>query len=125
MDIRVLTLCDGAYNYNGKLTIVGTSDNLKVLRVPCIASVGLAIKLVFPASEFGKKNVEITFKRSSDGQQVLPPLQFQTSIESKGQEGYIVLAANINGLNIQETGKHVVEVNVDGNVVILPFLVIQ
>ena len=125
MDIRVFTLCDGAYNYNSKLTVVGTVDNLKVAKIPCIANVGLAIKVVFPLSEFGEKSVEIVFKNLFNGQQVLPPLQFQTTIKSEGPESALVIAANLNGLDIKTLGKYVVELNVNGSVYPLPFNVVQ
>ena len=82
MDIRVFTLCDGAYNYNGKLTIVGTVDHIKVSKVPAIASIGLALKVTNIAGGGEKKRITIIFKTAT-GENMAPEIVFEA--ETKEQ----------------------------------------
>ena len=125
MTTNIFTLCDGAYNYNGKLTIVGTTDNIKVPTIPFVAGIGLALKISFTPQESGKKNVSILFQ-DNNGQQILPELQMQSDVKSKDNiGGKLVIAGNIQGLNIQTLGSYKCIVKVDNVRIELPFNVIK
>lgn len=125
MTVNLFTLCDGAYNYNGKLTIVGTIDNLKVPTIPFVAGIGIALKLSFSPQENGKKNISILFV-DCNGQQILPEVQMQSDVKSKdGIGGKIVVAGNIQGLNIQTLGAYKCIVKIDETILELPFNVIR
>lgn len=113
----MFTLCDGAYNYNGKLTIVGTVDYIKVPKVPTVGSIGLAVKLVNDVPQVGKKLITINFKDSS-GENMAPEITFDAEIKDK-----IVIAGNLNGLNIKDIGDCRVELKVCDQTFILPFKV--
>ena len=103
MEIRLFTLCDGAYNYNGKLTVVGTIDNIKVQRFPCSISIGVALKLVFAPNEVGDKHIVLDFI-NSDNISILPPFDFQGDVKIQDGEGKIAIAGNINGVPIEREG---------------------
>ena len=122
MIIRIFTLCDGAYNYNGKLTIVGTVDNIKVPRVPVKAAVGIAVKIDFAPHENGDKTIVLHFK---DDRQtlILPEMKVQAKAEKKGETMSLVIAGNINGLDIKEEGSYVVDMMVNNEKFTLPFKV--
>lgn len=125
MITNVFTLCDGAYNYNGKLTIVGTTDNIKVPTIPFIAGVGLALKVSFTPQESGKKTVSIQFK-DNNNQMIMPEVKMQSEVKSKdGVGGKIVIAGNIQGLNIQSLGAYKCVVMIDESIIELPFNVIK
>ena len=47
MDLDIFTLCDGAYNYNGKLTLVGTYDQIVINNIPQTFRSSLAVKIKF------------------------------------------------------------------------------
>lgn len=125
MTTNIFTLCDGAYNYNGKLTIVGTTDNIKVPTIPFVAGVGLALKVSFTPQENGKKNVSILFQHNN-GQLIMPEVKLQSEVKSKdGVGGKIVIAGNIQGLNIQSLGAYQCIIKIDESVIELPFNVIK
>ena len=124
MIVRIFTLCDGAYNYNGKLTIVGTVDNIKVSKIPEKASVGIAAKIEFAPNEFGDKNIIIRFKDSQQNL-ILPELKVQAQAEKKSDTMSLVIAGNINGLDIKEEGNYFVEMMVNNDSFILPFKVVR
>lgn len=126
MDIRLFTLCDGAYNYNGKLTIVGTTDNIKVPHFPATVSFGIAVKVSFPPQEYGTKNISLRIIDDS-GVDVLPELLLPPSdAKSKnGEEARLVLAGNMQSVNFVKEGEYCVLLNVSGQEVKLPFRVIK
>lgn len=124
MIVRIFTLCDGAYNYNGKLTIVGTVDNIKVQKVPEKASVGLAAKIEFPPQESGDKQIVFRFKDSNNNL-IVPELNVQTKTEKRGETMSLVIAGNVSGLDIKDIGNYTVEMSVNDVVVTLPFKVVK
>ena len=119
MDIRVFTLCDGAYNYNGKLTIVGTVDHIKVLKVPTLASVALAIKIANVGGNSLKQKITINFKTAA-GEKMVPEIVFEADTKEQ-----LVIAGNIDGLNIKELGDCSVELKVGAELFTLPFKVVK
>ncbi|MBP5540241.1 MAG: hypothetical protein J6X88_01200 [Bacteroidales bacterium] len=119
MEVRVFTLCDGAYNYNGKLTIVGTIDNIKVPKTPVITSVGLAIKIALTANESGKKKINIYFK-TKDGELMAPEITFDAEIKDQ-----IIIAGIVDGIKVNEIGDCVVELMVGNSLFTLPFKIVK
>lgn len=124
MNIRVFTLCDGAFNYNGKLTLVGTIDNIKAPKYPHNAGVSLAIKVSFLPSEKGEKNVSVIFQ-DSEGNQLLPQMKSKTSIVSKGEEGRLAMVVNLHGLPIPKEGDYKVVLDINDEKFELPFKAIR
>ncbi len=119
MEVRVFTLCDGAFNYNGKLTIVGTVDNIKVPKVPVLASIGLAVKISLGECASEKRQISIRFKTKS-GEDLAPGIVFDA--ETKEQ---LVIAGRIDNLNIKELGDCFVELKVGTTIFTLPFKVVK
>ena len=125
MNIRVFTLCDGAYNYNGKLTLVGTIDNIKAPKYPNNADVSLAIKMSFLPNENGEKEVIIRFQ-DSEGKLLVPEIQSpKTKIESKGEEGRLVMVVDLHGLPIPHEGDYKVILAINNETFELPFKAIR
>ena len=54
MKIEFFTFCDGAYNYDGRLTIVGTYDDIKAQSFPWKTNMSFALKLLVSNDEAGK-----------------------------------------------------------------------
>lgn len=124
MNIRLFTLCDGAYNYNGKLTVVGTVDNIKVQTTPISVSIGIAIKISFPPSEYGIKNLSIRIL-DVDNNSIMPDMSLP-STEARGQNGEearIVIAGNLQGLSFQHEGDYHARLIVNDVFYDLPFRV--
>lgn len=124
MNIRLLTLCDGAYNYNGKITVVGTIDNIKVHSFPAVITVGLAVKICFPPSENGIKRIRILILDSNDNL-VIPTLEMpnQEAKANKNDLSTMAIVANLQGVKFNEEGNYRLELHVNDYVETLPFKV--
>lgn len=126
MNIRLFTLCDGAHNYNGRLTVVGTTDNVRVQNVPSKLNIGLAIKVSFPPSEYGEKKLIIKVC-DNEGTDVMPEIALPSTIASArdGEEARLVLAGNLHGINITKEGWYYVKMYINDIENILPFRVLK
>ena len=114
MKVELFTLCDGAYNYNGKMTIVGTITNIGVPDVPISIPIGLAMKLQVDPNESGTKQLVISFV-NPDGSNIPADLKIQLDIEAQKEVSYIALAANIQNFPIAQLGLMTIKVSIDGN----------
>lgn len=126
MEIRIFTLCDGAFNYNGKLTIVGTTDAIKVAKVPSNIDISLAIKLSFSSDEKGEKKIKLRIIKP-DERLLMPELQMNTKLKElqKGEVGNLVFAGSFHSINIQEIGEYQAELVVDNSSFVLPFKIMK
>ncbi|MDB5274069.1 MAG: hypothetical protein JWO58_2436 [Chitinophagaceae bacterium] len=59
MEIEIFTLCDYATDNGGKLTIVGTFDNVTTPTLPVQQMIGIAIRLRFSEKQTGNHNIEL------------------------------------------------------------------
>lgn len=105
MNIELFTLCDGAFNYNGKLTIVGTLSNVGVSEIPARLNIGVGVKLRLDPFETVGNKLGIMFY-NPDGTKI--PIDVNVDLDSKLTEeiSYIALAVNIQGLPINQLGLH-------------------
>lgn len=113
MTIELFTLCDGAYNYNGKLTIVGTLATLNPTELPVRVKMGVAMRLRVDAEEIGEKEMHIRFK-SSDGSYL--PIDMAAKLNIVATDApfsYIMFAAEIQGFPIDKEGIYRSEVTID------------
>lgn len=115
MNIELFTLCDGAYNYNGKMTIVGTLTNIGVPSIPINVQLGLAMKIQLDPEESGQKQMIIRFI-NPDGTNIPADLLIKLDIKPKKEISYISLAANIQNLPITQMGEMTVLVNIDDEI---------
>lgn len=124
MEVRIFTLCDGAFNYKGKLTIVGTTDNIKVAKVPSNIDISLAVKLSFSSEEKGEKKIKLRFIKP-DGSLLMPELPMGTNLKElkKGEVGYLAFAGSFHSINIQNIGDYEIELIVNKSSFVLPFKV--
>ena len=112
MVIDLFTLCDGAYNYNGKLTIVGTIDTMFVPEVPAKVQFSIAMKLRFDTTESGKHSMMVRIK-DVDGKNIPPDMKLDLDIQPSEADTIVSLAVNAQGLPFDKFGKYQVEVLVD------------
>jgi len=117
MKVELFTLCDGAYNYNGKLTIVGTVDTFTVSSLPKPINFGIAIRILLDPKDEGLHNLRISF-RNPDG--TVHPGELNVNFEAKqASESYhISLAAKVTELPFQSEGVHKAIVSLDGDFVL-------
>lgn len=112
MRIELFTLCDGAYNYNGKMTIVGTLTSIGIPKVPVNVQLGLALKIMVEPEEAGMKNLKIRFF-NPDGSNIPADLSVQIDVKPKNEKSYISLAANVQNLPLSQLGEHTIKIMVN------------
>ena len=112
MNIELFTLCDGAYNYNGKLTIVGTLDVMNADNVPATAQIGIAMKLRFAAEETGKHRLTIRII-NPEGRNIPPDFSLDMDIKPSEKGSLVALAVNAQGLSLDKFGDYTTKVFMD------------
>lgn len=112
MKIELFTLCDGAFNNGGRLTIVNTYDNVMARQFPWKAALGVALKIYIPADEKGTHTLSVAIVNEK-GDQVLHNLNANLDIPIDGQDGHIALASNIQGIVFPNAGLYFVIVRID------------
>ena len=116
MTIELFTLCDGAYNYNGKLTIVGSWTSIGVNEIPSKIPVGVAMRIRIEVGEKGSKEMKIQFL-NPDGSTIPTDIVASLDIKQSKEIAYINLAATIQGFPISQIGRHTVKVIIDENLI--------
>lgn len=112
MNIELFTLCDGAYNYNGKLTIVGTLDVMNAESVPATAQIGIAMKLRFAPEESGKHQLTIRII-NPEGDKIPPDFSLDMDIKPSEKGSLVALAVNAQGLSLDKFGDYTTKVFMD------------
>lgn len=117
MDIEVFCLCDGAYNYNGKLTIVGTYDQLIVESIPQKCRLAVALKLnVHPDEVSDGTKIMLSFKDSQSNQVAKDIVNTITVIPKGVDIIHLAMAVSID-LSIAEVGVHRVELSMNDTLI--------
>ena len=114
MKIELFTLCEGAFNTDGRLTIVNTFDNIKADGFPLKYSLGIALKVFVPKTEC--KNYEIRLSVISSDNSILHEIKAPIKIAMNNEDIRIALATNIQGIVFNSAGKYHVDVAFDENV---------
>ncbi len=117
MDLEIFTLCDFAQDANGKLTIVGTFDQVSTPEAkPVINSCYLAIRLRVEAHEKGQHQLSLSLKDPA-GNNVLQNIE--GNFEVNHPEGFntigVNLIINLNQLKFERTGVHKFTLSVNNN----------
>ena len=115
MVIDLFTLCDGAYNYNGKLTIVGTLDTITVADAPAKVQFSIAMKLRFAPAEAGEHTLIVRIK-DVNGKNIPPDMKLGLDIKPSDVNTIVSLAVNAQGLPFDKLGEYQVDVLVDDDV---------
>lgn len=103
MTVELFALCDGAYNYNGKLTIVGTLSDMEVASFPTKINIGIAIKIKLDPGETIGDDLAIRFYDSEESKL---PADVNVVLDVRPMKGvsYISVAANVQGLPVEKNG---------------------
>lgn len=109
MQVEFFTLCDGAYNYNGKLTIVGTVDGIKLSSLPGIADFSIAMKLLVMPEEHGKKEVSIHIIDPLENE-IPTNIVMNFEVESNSEDSHLSIAIGMHGVPFKQEGRHMIKV---------------
>jgi hypothetical protein len=115
MDIQVATLCDAAVDYNGKLCVIGTFDQIFARTVPVVhPSCALALRLCFKPGDEGQHKLGIAFV-DEDGQPIIRPLEPVMEVRLPQENIFITrnIVLNLQGLKFEKAGTHEVQISMD------------
>lgn len=112
MRTDIFTLCEGAFNKDGSLTLVNIFDNIDAKKLPWRTTVGLALKLSVSSEDAGDKKMVIQFK-DDNGSEILPNIPINLKIDNK-EESHLVIAVNLQNIVFANAGHYTVVILIDG-----------
>ena len=116
MKVDLFTLCEGAYNTNGRLTIVNTFEDIISNQYPWRGQLGMALKIFVSREDAGEHDMKVSIE-SGAGNQKLHEMNAHLSFPTgeKANDIHVAMATNIQGLLIQTPGEYKVVIVVDGS----------
>ena len=117
METEIFTLCDFAQDAGGKLTIVGTFDQIGSKTFPVVhPSCSLACRLRFAEKESGEHDFTLKLV-DAKGKEVIPSIEGKINVAIPPNIKYsaINIVGNLNQLKFEKEGRYSFELYVDGN----------
>lgn len=114
MKVELLAISEGAYNHNGRLTLVEAFDVMHVQRVPAEAAVGLAAKILFNPEDTGRHTMIIRVSHSGQ-QNAIADFNSEIDVPNDPEGGKLLMAANVRGFKIPFDGSYSLSLLIDGN----------
>ena len=117
METEIFTLCDFAQDAGGKLTIVGTFDQIGSQTFPVVhPSCSLACRLRFSEKETGVHDFKVRLV-DSKGKEIIPSIEGNINVGMPGNTQYaaINIVGNLNQLKFEKEGRYSFELYVDGD----------
>lgn len=116
MNIQVAVLCDGAADYNGKLSLLGTFDTVYTQKFPAIhPQCSIALRVVFDRNEEGSHKLHLNFV-NEDGKLIMPAMDAPVEIGFPGDATFVSrnFIINIQQLKFEQAGLYSIDVTLDG-----------
>jgi hypothetical protein len=117
METEIFTLCDFAQDAGGKLTIVGTFDQIGSKIFPVVhPSCSLACRLRFSEKESGTHDFKLKLV-DSKGKEIIPSIEgnINVAIQANVKYAAINIVGNLNQLKFEKEGRYSFELYVDGD----------
>lgn len=114
MQLEILTFCDAAADYGGRLNIIGATDTLFVPELPYRhPHCALVCRFRVARVEAGEHPVRLVIIDSDA--RVLVEINGQVNVQMKDRmTGAVNLIVNLNTLEVKQAGEHAIEVAVGG-----------
>jgi hypothetical protein len=128
MNLEILTICDAAVDYSGRLSILGAFDVIHAHRFPAVhPHCSVALRIRFDRIEAGGHPFVLNII-DADGKNIIPPIQ--GNMEVKMPSGFVSSAVNVvlnlQGLKFDHPGEYSLNFEMDGEqVAYLPVYVNQ
>lgn len=115
MHLEILTFCDAARDYTGRLSIIGGTDTIHVGSLPAkLDSCCIVVRLRMSKVEEGAHKVRLVIM-NADGKQVVN-MEGQMNVNFAPEVPTVAanLIVNIRDMQLNSEGEHSVDVAVDG-----------
>lgn len=115
METEIFTLCDFAQDAGGKLTIVGTFDQISSASFPIVhPSCSLACRLRFSEKEKGTHHFKLRLIDSKGGE-IIPAIEgnINVGMPANNQYAAINIVGNLNQLKFEKEGRYSFELYLD------------
>lgn len=113
MRLDFIIISEGAFNNNGSLTIVNTYNFIQVGSFKDKVSLGVAIRVVFDKNEIGSKHFEFIVDNRQN-KMLITKVESDINIPDSGDDIYLNIATNMQGLSFPEEGDYDLKVMIDG-----------
>ena len=116
MKTEIVTLCDAATEYGGKLNILGSFDCLWVRQLPAIhPHCAIALRLRFSRVEEGNHRLRVNFM-DEDGHPVVPTIDANLAVRFGPEDESTVanLVLNMQQIKLNKHGQYSIDVAIDG-----------
>lgn len=117
---EIFTLCDSAEDYNGKLIIVGTFNNIYAPSFPAThPTLSIVAKVAFDADETNEKHLFRIYIRKSDEEITLMDTGYHdvVLINRGGGKIYSNFVLRANNLAFPKQGEYMVNLEIDEKLV--------
>ena len=116
MDVQILTLCDFAEDFGGKMCITGTFDTLRVADFGRnLSSFSIAARVAFDQGELGRQEFLFAI-RDEEGRDHVPPMRGSFEIRERHSFlGASNMVLTMNGLSFPRPGIWFVSLSINGS----------
>ncbi|HUX42086.1 MAG TPA: hypothetical protein VMV83_13050 [Rectinemataceae bacterium] len=116
MDVQILSLCDFAEDFGGKMCITGTFDTLRVVDFGRnLSSFTIAARVAFDQGEFGRQDFVFAI-RDEEGKDLVQPMRGSFEIRERHSFlGASNIVLTLNGLAFPRPGIWFVSLSINGN----------
>ena len=112
MEVELFNICEGAFNHDGRLTLVEVFDRIHVASVPLEIACGVAIKLVFNRADAGHHTLVVKVYYA-DNPDAIAQYSSNVVIPVDADDGRLAVAINIRGFKLPMAGKYRIRLEVD------------
>lgn len=119
MKIKILTLCDFAADYNGRLSLMGTTDQLTSSQFPSApVSFSLACQFALdPDNKMGDHPVSIVFIEKESGSHIMSQQELRLSVAGSdpnvGRRLLANLIVKLDNISFPKPGTYIVNVKTE------------
>jgi len=116
MQVEILTLCDAAADYQGRLSVLGAFDTITSASFPAThPQCAIALRVRFNRIEEGPHSIRIHFV-DDDGAFIMPNLEGQLGVSfvDNSETASVNFIFGIQGLPLAKPGTYAVNLGVDG-----------
>lgn len=112
MRIKLFSICEGAFNNAGRLTIVNTYDMIGSKAFPLKMPIGVAMTIIFDATDEGKRHLELKITNTTT-QLPIAKMDSEFVVPKDEKGGYLNFVSNVQGFVFPTPGEYTFSLSVD------------